>query len=79
MGHPVGRGVRRSRSDQQIVREGNALARLFYKSMGYVVPDGYRFDQATHPQEVGCWKMAVLAYDHIEQTDLQAAADAEED
>jgi hypothetical protein len=53
-----------------IVHEGNTLARLFYGSMGYVVPDDYKFYEATHPQEVGCWNQAVIAYDHIEGTDL---------
>ena len=66
------------KSNADVVKAGNALARMFYASMGYAVPPGYRFDQATHPQEVGCWNMACIAYDHIEGTDLQSAADEEE-
>lgn len=65
------------RTEKQLVGEGNELAREFYRCMGYVRPDGYRFDKATHPQEILCWNMACLAYDHIEGTDLQSAADEE--
>lgn len=54
-----------------IVKRGNDLARQFYASMGCVVPDDYKFYEATHPQEVGCWNMAVMAYDFIEGTDLE--------
>lgn len=46
---------------QEIVDETNALARLFYRAHGCIVPTGYRFDQATHPQEQGMWSLAVLA------------------
>jgi len=59
-----------SKTVRQIVADGNELARQFYQSMGYVVPEGYRFDEATHPQEQGCWTMACIAYDHIQGTDL---------
>lgn len=61
------------RSSQQIVDDCNALARLFYRMQGCVVPKGYRFDQAPHPAESGCWNMAVAAYDHIEGTDVENA------
>lgn len=58
------------KTPQEIVDGANALARKFYKSLGYEVPEGYRFDQAHHPQEVGMWNMAAMAYDHIENTDV---------
>jgi hypothetical protein len=41
--------------------------------MGHQVKKGYRFDLATHPQEVMVWNMAVLAYDHIAATDIENA------
>lgn len=63
------------KSDAEIVAAANELARSFYSMMGYRVPEGYRFDRATHPQELGCWNMAVMAYDHIEGTDVDAALD----
>lgn len=60
-------------SDQEIVDACNELARLFYKINGYVVKEGYRFDLASHPQEKCMWYMAVVAYDHIEGTDVEDA------
>jgi hypothetical protein len=68
----------RCKTDKEIAREGNELARLFYQHMGYEVPKGYRFDLAHHPQEIAMWNMAVMAYEHINGTDLQSAADNEE-
>lgn len=59
--------------EQRIVEQCNALARQFYSMQGYVVGDDYKFYKATHPQEVGMWNMAVLAYDHIEGTDVEDA------
>jgi hypothetical protein len=58
---------------QQIVDKANALARQFYQSMGYEVREGYRFDQARHPQEQGMWNLAVMAYEFIEGTDVESA------
>jgi len=55
----------------EIVKDGNALARSFYAAMGKVVADDYKFYEATHPEEYGCWIQAVIAYDHIEGTDLE--------
>lgn len=62
-----------ARTVQKIIEDANSLARLFYRSMGYQVPKGYRFDQASHPQEIGCWNQAVMAYDFIEGTDVENA------
>jgi hypothetical protein len=64
---------RKTRTDQQIVDACNALARTLYRHMGYVVRDGYKFYEATHPQEVTAWEMAVSAYSHIENTDIENA------
>lgn len=60
-------------TDQQIVKSCNALAAKIYESMGYTSPKGYRFDQAKHPQECGCWSMAVMAYEHIGDIDVEEA------
>jgi hypothetical protein len=59
-----------NRSEQQIVDECNALARQFYKMQGCEQSSDFKFYEATHPAEAGCWNMAVLAYDHIEGTDV---------
>ncbi len=61
------------KAEQQIVDDCNALARQFYKMQGCEVPDDFKFYEAHHPMEVGCWNMAVLAYDHIEGTDVEDA------
>jgi hypothetical protein len=57
--------------EQEIVDGCNELARLFYASHGYQVEFGYRFDKARHPQERGMWNMAVMAFEHIEGTDVE--------
>ena len=64
------------KTDEQLVDECNKLARLFYKMSGCNVPDGYKFYQATHPAESGCWDMAVAAYEHIAHTDISEALSA---
>ena len=52
------------------IANANDLAREFYRLMGYVREEDYRFDEATHPQEKLCWQMACAAFEHIEGTDL---------
>lgn len=61
------------KTDRKLVDDCNTLARLFYSLHGYQVPEDYRFYEATHPQEVGMWNLAVAAYDHIEGTDIEDA------
>lgn len=56
---------------KEYVAAANDLARQFYRGHGYVVPDDFKFYEATHPQERGMWNLAVMAYDHIEGTDIQ--------
>ncbi|MFG6101218.1 hypothetical protein U2F10_03125 [Leptothoe sp. EHU-05/26/07-4] len=63
------------KTSEEVVAEGNYLAKLFYASMGCRVPEGYKFYEATHPQEIGCWNLAVIAYAHIEGTDLEECLD----
>lgn len=63
------------RTAHQIVADANDLARIFYSLLGYQVEHGYRFDQATHPQESAMWAMAVIAYENIEGTDVEDALD----
>jgi hypothetical protein len=65
--------------EQKIVEACNNLARQFYAMHGNVVKDDFKFYNATHPQEVGMWNMAVLAYDHIEGTDVMDALQQVED
>lgn len=63
----------KTKTDADIVRDANELARLFYSSNGYTVEKGYQFNDASHPQEMGMWALAVIAYEHIEGTDVEDA------
>ena len=62
---------REVKTPEKIVAEANDLARLFYRMSGCEVPDGFKFYEAHHPAEEGCWNMAVAAYEHIEGTEVE--------
>lgn len=68
-----------TKTDAQIVAECNALAREFYMLHGYGVEKGYRFDKAHHPQELGMWLLAAMAYEHCTDTDPEDALSNLED
>ena len=61
------------RTEQEIVNQTNELARELYRLRGYVRPRGYRFDKATHPQEVEAWNGACEAQLLLTQTDVDDA------
>lgn len=63
------------KSDQQVIDQTNALARGLYALRGYRVPEGYRFDTATHPHEVEAWSGACLAQNMLCDTDPMDAVD----
>lgn len=65
-------------TDAQVVAQTNELARLFYAAHGYRVEEGYRFDEARHPQERGMWNLAVIAQEFLTSTDAEAALESEE-
>jgi hypothetical protein len=70
------------KSDAELVDECNKLAQMFYRSHGYDVGPKYLMYDATHPQERAMWNMAVMAYEHIDGTDIEEALrnlEAEED
>lgn len=67
--------AREEKSNEQLVKAGNDLARMFYAAHGYQVPEGYRFDQAGHSQERSMWNLTVIAFYAIEGTDLVYALD----
>ena len=60
-------------SDAEVVRRCNELATLFYKAHGYQVEEGYKMYEATHPQEVGMWNLAAMAFEFIEGTEVEQA------
>ncbi len=62
-----------SRTDEQIVEQTNELARVLYRIRGYEVPEGYRFDRATHPHEREAWAGACEAQRLLTCTDPQDA------
>jgi hypothetical protein len=57
------------RTPQQIIDQTNELARELYRLRGYVVPECYRFDKATHPHEVESWNGACEAQRMLTLTD----------
>jgi hypothetical protein len=61
------------RTAQEIVDQTNALARELYSMRGYVVPEGYRFDRATHPHEMEAWSGACEAQRMLTETDVEDA------
>lgn len=63
-------GPGNSMSDKEILAAANELARKFYRLMGYEVRKGYAFHKATHPHEVTCWRMSVVAFEQIQGTDI---------
>lgn len=65
---------------QRVVDDCNALARTFYRMLGYQVEEGYKFHEARHPQERGMWSMAVVAYEHIDGVEVdECLAELEEE
>lgn len=67
------------RSEQQIIDQTNELARQLYALRGYNVPEGYRFDQATHAHEVEAWEGACVAQRMLTDTDpVDALANIED-
>lgn len=60
---------------QKLVERANELARIFYAAHGYEVKEGYRFDQARHPQERGMWNLAAKAFEFFEDVDIESALD----
>lgn len=63
--------MQRGDRSRELLAQANGLARRFYRRMGNVRPEGYRFDRATHPQEQMCWLMACDAIDELFGTDME--------
>lgn len=61
------------RSPEQIVSQTLDLARALYEIRGYLVPEGYRFDKATHPHEIEAWRAACAAQEMLTDTDPENA------
>jgi hypothetical protein len=76
---PIAGDQVRRRTDAQIVAEANGLARTFYKLHGCEVREGYRFDEAVHPQEQSMWLMAIAAFAELRDTDVEDALSNLED
>ena len=70
------------RTSQEIVDQTNAIARIIYKQMGYVAPQGYEFHGETinrHPHERQCWRSACLIQELMTFTDAEDALSDIED
>lgn len=61
------------RTEQEVIDQTNALAGKLYAIRGYVAPEGYRFDRATHPHEVEAWQGACVAQNMLTHTDPEDA------
>jgi hypothetical protein len=57
-------------SNAPLVARCNELARELYGILGYKVSEGYGFHVATHPQERMVWRMAVVAFELLDATDM---------
>ncbi len=60
------------RSDEQIINQTNAIARIIYSGMGYTVSDEFKFYTETknrHPHEVNCWNSACKIQELMTSTD----------
>lgn len=67
------------RSPLEIIETARSLARKLYARMGCAVPAGYRFEDATHPQERLCWQMACDAFETIDGTEIAEVLEEIED
>lgn len=76
-GLPIRLITARIRSDKDIINQTNELARKLYELRGYVVPEGFRFDQAIHPHEKEAWRGACEAQKLLANTDPGDAIDNE--
>ena len=63
------------RSNEFLMKQTNALARLYYLMNGYRVEEGFRFDLSSHPQEVLMWRMACMAQRVLTSTEVQNDAE----
>ncbi len=70
------------RTDKQIIDETNAIARIIYSHMGYIVPAGTEFHTETinrHPHERNCWNAACEIQILLTETDPNDAVSNVED
>ena len=68
------------RTAEQIFKQTNELAAMFYKCWGYNSPDGFRFDLSNHGHEQIAWQQACIAQLELTQTDVEdAIAEIEDD
>lgn len=66
------------RSDQEIVDETNAIARIIYSSRGYEVSEGFEFHTDAinrHHHEISCWYAACEIQELMTETDPNDAVD----
>ncbi len=62
-----------ARSDAEILKQTNELARLLLREAGYEVPEGTRFDNTPNPRLKQFWGMACIAQDFLRATDANEA------
>lgn len=67
------------RTDREIIEQTNELARRLYALRGYVVAEGYRFDQSHHPRAREAWEGARAAQLILTDTDPNDALGEDEE
>ena len=70
------------RTDQEIIDQTNAIARIIYKGMGYQTPKGTEFHTEAvnrHPHERSCWNSACEIQELMTDTEVQNCIDNLED
>lgn len=55
------------------------LAKKFYAIQGYVVPESYRMQSATHPAERACVAMAIFAVEEFELINYSSSGYEDDD
>jgi hypothetical protein len=58
------------RTPEEIINQTNDLAAAFYLLHGKKRPNGFRFWEATHPEERLMWELAVSAQEMLTDTNV---------
>jgi hypothetical protein len=67
--------IKTGRTDEEVVKQTNELARTLYQLRGYGAGECYSFASATHPHEKEAWAGACAAQQLLMDTDPNDALD----
>lgn len=66
-------------TDRELIDAAIELAGEFYKIMGYIHREGFKYYDSKHPQEQAVWNMACIAFSDIRGSDVMGALNNIED